>query len=280
MNAKKYLLSVGRILLASAILELNISLNNNLENIPKIYDNSKNKLLERVYENNLIDFDFLADTNIKPLNEYELLVSGKYEQLVSQIYDLNKKFPSMIDKNLVIATIHEESSFKPKNISKIKVKRKWINGARGLMQVMKPTWKDYSKKRFEKYAFIPAYNVNVGIKHLFLVEDSLSARCPNWPKLSEKEKIEMISSAYNGGQNLLEEEDWNLNKMPEESKLHGDKVWNRYNQYKKEEIKKEYFNEIKNYIQKEDTSFKKLNRKNLEEILKLHLKLKKLSEEI
>lgn len=278
----KLAFNLGRRLLVGAIFSTNISFNMHPFSIPKSLESKlqnthytkpneiskenlpQNMIYTKLQQDSLINLDFLTDTAIHDLNGYELMVSEKYHNLIFKTCKKLKQDSSVIEENLVTALIHEESSFNKDTISSA--------GAAGLTQVMKDTWYDYSKKSFKKYATIPKYNIEVGIKHLFYLENFFKDSVTFWKEISDNEKIKIIASAYNGGQNRLKELGYNFYKMPKESRKHGIKVLERYNQYKKQEMKEEYFKVLREHFQETDTLWGKLDGKSQYKILKSNYK--------
>lgn len=236
----------------------------------------KNPLLERIDANNKLDLGFLAYDTISPATEYQRYISGKFKGIVDEVYNNNKIDNSIVDKNLILSLMQNESSFVKDTISP--------KGAIGLMQPMRDTWYDYSKKNFKKYSKIPEYNIDVGTKHLLFLEKVLTNKFPNWDSTSPNENIIIISAAYNGGQGLFEDIKWKLDEMPLESRRHGEKVLRSYIQYKKNDMRNEYFSILENYLQKNDSSWNDLSwkekQKSLDYVLKMHLTALKIKNQL
>jgi hypothetical protein len=255
----KYVSNLGRILLAGAVLGTQTSFNNDLSGFEPIFPDfvkestckKERPIYEQIEEDKSIDLNVLFSDSIKTLNNYEQTFSNPYDSIISEIYLRCRNDSSVIDENFIKANIHEESSFNKKNIS-------WV-GARGLLQVMKKTWYDNLRLNFEKYSLIPEYNLNVGIRHMFFIENCLKNNFVPWNNLSNKEKLVAISEAYNGGQGLLAKV--GLENMPKQSKEHGKKVLDRYLQYEKTEMNKKYSEYVQNYFRKNNPSWDSLSEK-------------------
>ena len=123
----------------------------------------------------------------------------------------------VIDKKFVKSVINKESERYVYAESEV--------GARGLMQLMPATWKQIEKELdFYKEAFNPNKNIEVGIKYLNWIHDYCEKRYPKWNELPTKNKHILIAAAYNGGINRLRKKDWNINKMPEETRNYVKKI--------------------------------------------------------
>ncbi len=136
-------------------------------------------------------------------------------EFINVIYENIK--PSEIIKKKFVKTIVEAESERYV-YAKSKV-------ARGLMQLIRDTWNMMEKESdFDKEAFNPYKSLRAGIKYL----DHLNTRCersfPEWNKLPIKEKHLIIAAAYNGGIGRLMKNNWDINKMPEETRLYVKKI--------------------------------------------------------
>ena len=129
------------------------------------------------------------------------------------------KVSKVIDKEFVKSIIDAESERYVYAKSKV--------GARGLMQVMPDTWNTIGEKSdFYKEAFNPYKNLKKGITYLDYLNTFCEKRHPKWNELSTKDKYPIIAAAYNGGISRLMKNNWDISKMPEETKLYVEKIKN------------------------------------------------------
>ena len=90
-------------------------------------------------------------------------------------------------------------------------------GARGVMQLMKDTWKDFGKGSYRRNVFDVKKNIEAGIRNLIWIENYCKDKHPNWNKLSNSEKSDIILAAYNCGAKKLRDHNWNINFNDETS---------------------------------------------------------------
>lgn len=129
-------------------------------------------LLERYFARSAIDpSDDLDNSGSRQLSPYD---------------DLFKKYAAEIgwDWRLLAAQAHTESHFKPGAVS-------WA-GARGLMQIMPATGRDYgvTPKQLED----PETSIRTAVKFIADLDKWLKSRIPN-----DQERIKFILAAYNAG---------------------------------------------------------------------------------
>ena len=114
---------------------------------------------------------------------------------------MEKKFGFSFDdfNKLVLATVYAESRFNPKAVSP--------KGARGLMQIIAPTWEATVQRLaregvipeawpYEPDVFDPRKNVTVGVSYLAEVMEKMSRR---YPKATLKELLQYSLAGYNAG---------------------------------------------------------------------------------
>lgn len=143
---------------------------------------------------------------VSEINGNQLDVSPNIDNNVSQVVDL----PSLIDR-----LIQTESSGDPQATSP--------RGARGLMQIMQPTWKEWSANVFGKElsfdkAYDPDLNQQVGTAYLKWIQETLRT----W--MDREPGVEHILSAYNGGIGRLRRLGFDVSKMPSESRNYVNKI--------------------------------------------------------
>jgi len=115
---------------------------------------------------------------------------------------------ALINNKFVNAVINVESGWDPNAVSRC--------GARGLMQIMEPTWKDMTDRPWEE-AFNPTTNRDVGTKYLHWIEKYIQ-------KNGGIPTRNLIAAAYNGGVGRLKKFGWDISKMPTETRQYIHKV--------------------------------------------------------
>ena len=123
------------------------------------------------------------------------------------------------DRDFYRAVIIVESNDDPNAVSPV--------GARGLMQIMPDTWADMTSYPFD-FAFDPEKNIEVGISYFQWIEDYLLTRYLNWNNLDRIKQYELMSAAYNGGIGRLEDNSWNINRMPLETRVYVERMGEEY----------------------------------------------------
>lgn len=130
----------------------------------------------------------------------------------------------LIDVPYVLATMKQESKFDS-------LAKSWA-GARGLMQVMPLTWKGlYKDNSFYTDAFNPDKNLEAGIRVLNGMAKFCERRYPEWDKLDDISKRELISAAYNGGNGTLQKKNWDINKMYSETRNYVPIIMENYKEF-------------------------------------------------
>lgn len=124
--------------------------------------------------------------------------------------------PVYLNRNYVKAKIFVESHRNPEAVSE--------KGARGLMQIMKPTWSEHDSTDYEKNVFNPEKNILVGVKHLKQIDEYLRENFPEYSSLPNREKQDIISATYNTGTGNLKENNWNLEQLSKETRNHVEKM--------------------------------------------------------
>jgi hypothetical protein len=131
--------------------------------------------------------------------------------------------PEKMDITFIYSLIEKESEWNPKAKSSV--------GARGLGQIMKGTWEDYSPKRVYNDAYNPEKNLETVVKIINGHEEYFSTYHPNWSKLGKKEKLKIHIAAYNWGQRRIKDINFNLKnekKIPLQTKNHIKRVMEIY----------------------------------------------------
>ena len=150
----------------------------------------------------------------RPLTEAE--IDSYLDDLYNEI-----RLPKYLDKDYIKALTYAESRWNPVNVSKM--------GAIGIGQLMPNTLIDYKKYiSHEEDIFDPNKNLEITLRHVWEQNNYLRKNFPNWKELSDQEKRDINCLVYNYGITRLEENNWNLDEIPEETKDHIENVRNYY----------------------------------------------------
>lgn len=158
-----------------------------------------------------------SEREIAPLRQKTLEQNLENEM---QIQEINK---NPVNYNFIDKLIDKESTNNPHAESN--------KGARGLMQIMEPTWKETTKElygteiTYDK-AFDPKTNKEVGLAYLTKLDNILSERLEEYSQMTVKEKQKKIAAAYNGGITRLLEYKGDISKMPFETRDYVSKITN------------------------------------------------------
>jgi hypothetical protein len=194
---------------------------NSRENVHRIvsqYEILDSKFGHKVLNNKIIRVEnslveMLGRVGVKR-HKWQRITPKEIEVMVSEIYFL--KHDLGLDDSLVLAVISGESLWSKNCKSR--------SNARGLMQVMYPTFKDAWRWTFlrsydpdPKIIYNVYYNVKVGSKHLKSVENILKNQY-----IKRKPSIREIAMGYNGGHNLIGR---NLKKYGLQRKYYSYESW-------------------------------------------------------
>lgn len=144
------------------------------------------------------------------------------DKIVSAAYD-NSSLPDYIGEEVIREMIYAESRWRPNAVSSV--------GATGLMQIMPRTWEDIEKeKSFEDYANSPETNLEVGMRYISWMDNYFSLKRPRlWESLEDSDKQKFILAGYNGGPGRLVRNEFNIGKMPLETRNYVEKITSRLN---------------------------------------------------
>lgn len=179
--------------------------------------NSKIKNLKKNYLEDYTDkYERLLEEQRKRLSkEIELLKKDKIYRIINDSYK-NINPPHYISKEFIRTIIKAESEDNPHAISPV--------GARGLGQLMESAWYEVEKENYWKNVFNPEKNIQTSIKYLAWIDKECKRLNPNWDNLTNKNKIELIAAAYNGGIGRLKQARWKISNMPEETRKYIPKL--------------------------------------------------------
>jgi len=145
---------------------------------------------------------------VKVMNFYPEMIPYSTDKKLENKIDIKEELISPYFINIIGWV---ESKWNPLAVSK--------KGARGIGQIMRPTWNEFSGLPFNK-AFDPSQNIKTCEKILEDIKDYCRENNPKWGELSIKEKREQILAAYNGGKARLKYRNWNILEMPESTRKH------------------------------------------------------------
>ncbi len=131
------------------------------------------------------------------------------------IYD-NINPPSYITKKFIRCLGIVESEDFPKAVSKA--------GAKGWGQLMEEAWYSVEDSNYEQNVFNLDKNIETTIKYLVWIDNKAREWHSDWDRVSDEEKVRLIAAAYNGGIGRLEELNWDIKKMPEETRQYIPKL--------------------------------------------------------
>lgn len=172
----------------------------------------------------------------KPLNlwdqEYQSTLEERIKSPITPSYEAPKKNkipqpyqPNYQDKKNTNPVTLEFIAKIEKRESKSKANAVSPKGARGVMQVMKPTWRQITREIYGKSldyskAFDPKINREVGIAYLNKIDDMLTNSFPKYKNMDQKEQQKYIAATYNWGIGNLKNSGFNLNskRVPKETK--------------------------------------------------------------
>ena len=168
---------------------------------------------------------FYLGVPIEKSTNYECLYDSMYGLCkfkknlpIDLIYGIIDRYDQE-DRDFYRAVIIIESNDDPTAVSPV--------GARGLMQIMPDTWADMTSYPFD-FAFDPEKNIEVGISYFQWIENYLLTRYINWNNLDRIRQYELMGAAYNGGIGRLEDNGWNINRMPLETRVYVERIGEEY----------------------------------------------------
>jgi soluble lytic murein transglycosylase-like protein len=165
--------------------------------------------IQTVPENNLEEIiQTLEEVPLKKIKKNQ-----KINQILEEEYNNLKNFPPYFSLDVLSKLIYAESRYNEKAKSR--------SDARGLMQLKRSAWYQVEKNLdYDENVFDPRRNIQVGLKYILWLDEYCKKRHPQWEKISDKEKRRIILAAYNAGVTRLASYDWNLDKLPQETRYY------------------------------------------------------------
>ena len=225
-NIIKYLLPVMSLLSYLAIPN-NSSSNNSLfsknnsyqtnQIIDSLNQANKQNQLEKIakFEEARENAEKITKFNSKKEPLY--LTNQELNQYIDKLYAKGIA-PKEISKELFKKIIRAESG---KNIYAYHPKSK----ARGLGQLLEIAWNDVDTiTPYTDGVYDPEKNLEVSLKYLRKIKNSLKKINPNFNSLSEEEKAQQIASSYNWGIGSFKGVDFDINRLPKETRSYLKKL--------------------------------------------------------
>jgi soluble lytic murein transglycosylase-like protein len=151
-----------------------------------------------------------ANSRAMPYSELKEIVDNAFSEV---------KTPSYITKAVQMARSYVESLDNPNATSPV--------GARGLQQIMAPSWHDVMNEHSFESAYDPLLNNIASLKHLDRVDMYLRQNYPGFDELPIAQQQDLMNAAYNGGQGKLKNLNWNIDAMPKETRDYVRKMKDR-----------------------------------------------------
>jgi len=92
-------------------------------------------------------------------------------------------------------------------------------GARGICQIMEPTWREFCDAPFSE-AFNPQLNIEVSRRYYNWLYKYFSTRVPDWHNLTSSIKIRLLLAGYNWGIGNLRKNNWDWRCAPAETQAY------------------------------------------------------------
>lgn len=156
-------------------------------------------------------------------SESNYISNSEVRRIIDSLYS-NSWAPKIVSADQYESFILKESSLDANSYNE-------GSGASGLSQVRAPTWGDvmpldsYVLERFN-----PKKSLEAGLRYVSWLEKALPKLNPNWVNFNQDEKVRGIIQGYNHGIGNMEDKDWDVAKIPKETKdyeafvLGGEKV--------------------------------------------------------
>ncbi len=154
---------------------------------------------------------FIEKKSPKAMDYSELM------DVIEKVYS-DIKVPDYIPMSVQMARSYVESGDNPNATSPV--------GARGLWQIMAPSWNDVMNAHFDN-AYDPLLNGKASLHHINKVDIFLRQNYPGFDQLPIEHKQDLMNAAYNGGQGRLMRAGWNIDEMPKETRDYVSRMRNR-----------------------------------------------------
>jgi hypothetical protein len=131
--------------------------------------------------------------------------------ILNEKYTLSSTISQVLDKPFYVKLVYAESSNDPRARSHM--------DARGLGQFTKPAW-DMVDRKHDYYtkAYDPHINIQNTIRYTAFLHNFLEQSHPSWETLEKSDKQDLILAAYNAGHGHLQKKNFDLERMPRETK--------------------------------------------------------------
>jgi hypothetical protein len=176
--------------------------------------------LEGSFEKGKYEVRKISEVDFSKIPPREYMKKEDVREIVDSLYT-TMRVPNVISKEFFMAAVENESRFNKNAVSPV--------GARGLAQIMPETWGQYNPyHNFEIHSFDPVLNLKTGIQVYTGVYNYVRKNNPNWEILSNEDKLGQIIAGYNWGIGRLKETaEWDLNRLPRETKGYIDYVFRK-----------------------------------------------------
>ncbi len=168
-------------------------------------------------EQKIQTFNEFMNEEIKIANEKQRLTKPNYlsspqvRKILNSLYS-KKIIPKYLTKEQFervgfYESKHDAHAFR--NDTKVK----------GWYQLQKATYEEFEKKvPYEKGALNPEINARVALQHFYNLERINKKENPYWENATKEEKTKYLLAGHNWGTGWMKEVDWDLNRIPKETK--------------------------------------------------------------
>lgn len=167
------------------------------------------------YDSKFLYGDIFSEDAFKPNASVFVERKSRGAMNRSELMDILEKayskvdVPNYIPMSVQMARSYVESSDNPNATSPV--------GARGLWQIMEPSWNEVMDVHFDK-AYDPLFNGIASNRHIKKVDIFLRQNYPGFDYLPTGHKRDLLNAAYNGGQGRLMRAGWDIDSMPKETR--------------------------------------------------------------
>lgn len=165
------------------------------------------------------------EARIDSIMNYPKLSKIEVDKLIREKH--KKIRPKYADVELIKTMVRQESGYNQFATSHA--------GAKGLMQVMNDNYLKPNKKELSDTIelYVPEINIETGMKVVKGIERFCEKENPYWNELDQIEKQKIILASYNGGIGKLRDKEWNISRMPRETREYVNIVMDNYSKTKR-----------------------------------------------